>query len=287
MRNPPVIGETAPQRPPMLTVRPRRSWLPASPRELWLFRGLFLRLGVRDLTLRYRQTALGVVWVVLQPLLAAGVLSFVFGTVAGLEGPAGIPYFIFSLTGMVAWTAFSQMLTRASGSLVAAIGMVQKVYFPRLLLPLSTLLSTLVDVGVSLVLLGALLAVTAIWAGLPILTLPLWLALLIATGLGLGMLATALMVRYRDVQYVLPVATQLLLFATPVAYLVPAGAGLTTLVLDLNPLTGMFEGVRWALLGTAAPSTWLAAYSFVAGLVALGVGLLVFTRMEREFADVI
>jgi len=271
----------------MLTIRPRRSWLPADPREIWLFRGLFLRLGVRDLTLRYRQTALGVIWVVLQPLLAAGILSFVFGTVAGLEGPAGIPYFVFSLTGMVAWTAFSQMLTRASGSLVGAIDMVQKVYFPRLLLPLSTVLSTVVDVGVSLVMLGASLAVTGIWAGPAILTLPVWLALLIATGLGLGMLATALMVRFRDVQYILPVATQLLLFATPVAYLVPVGAGFTTLILELNPLTGMFEGVRWAVLGTAAPSAWLAAYSVVAGVAALGVGLLVFTRMERAFADVI
>jgi lipopolysaccharide transport system permease protein len=140
------------ERTPSRILRPRKKWLPPNPREIWEFRSLLERFAARDITLRYRQTALGAVWVVLQPLLGAGILSFVFGNVAGLSAPAGIPYFVFSLVGMVGWTAFSQIATRSSGSLVANANLVQKVFFPRILLPLSTVLSTMVDVAVSLAL---------------------------------------------------------------------------------------------------------------------------------------
>src|SRR5262249_20586375 len=151
--------------------------------------------------LRYRQTALGVIWVVLQPLLGAGILTFVFGSVAGLPAPEGIPYFVFSLVGMVGWTAFSQVAMRSSGSLVGNASLVQKVFFPRLLLPVSTVLSTAVDVAVSLSLLAVLLVVNGIWSGAAIVTFPLWLALFVLLGLGLGLGSSALMVRFRDVQY--------------------------------------------------------------------------------------
>lgn len=283
----PDADAAVPLTKPTLTIRPRKSWIPANPRELWEFRELARRFAARDITLRYRQTALGVTWVILQPLLSAGILSFVFGSVAGLAGPPGIPYYVFSLAGMVGWTAFSQVTNRSAGVLLGNAGMVQKVFFPRLLLPISTVMSTMVDVAVSLLLLAVLLVINGIWAGVAILTLPLWLLLLVAVGLGIGLAASALMVRFRDVQYVLPVGVQFLLYATPVAYAIDAVPEDARWVFELNPLTGLIEGMRWSVLGTAAPSASLLAWSIGCSFVLFIAGLMVFTRMERQFADVI
>lgn len=280
-------GSATPSTRPRLLIKARRGWLPANPRELWEFRELLRRFAARDITLRYRQTALGVTWVVLQPLLGAGILAFVFGGVANLPGPEGIPYFVFSLAGMVAWTAFSQTALRASTSLVANAQLVQKVFFPRLLLPLSTTVSTAVDVLVSVVLLAVLLVMNRIWAGPPILLLPLWLLVITAAGLGIGLMTSALMVRYRDVQYVVPVAMQLLLFASPVAYAASAAPASAQWAYTINPLTSLLEGVRWSVLGTAAPSTGSVLYGVGMSVLVLIVGMLVFGRMERQFADVI
>lgn len=272
---------------PTLTIRPRKSWIPAHPGELWQFRELARRFAARDITLRYRQTALGVTWVILMPLMSAGILSFVFGNVADLPAPAGVPYFVFSLAGMTAWTAFSQVATRSSGSLLANASMVQKVFFPRLLLPISTVMSTMVDVLVSLGLLAALLVITGVWAGPAILTLPVWLFLVVAIGLGIGLTSAALMVKYRDVQYVLPVAVQFLLYGTPVAYSLDAVPDDARWIFELNPLTGLMEGARWATIGTPAPTGWVLGWSIAASLLTLIAGALIFTRMERQFADVI
>jgi lipopolysaccharide transport system permease protein len=268
-------------------LRPKKSWLPANPDELWEFRSLLVRFAARDITLRYRQTALGVIWVVLQPLLGAGILSFVFGNVAGLPAPAGIPYFLFSLVGMVGWTAFSQITIRASASLVGNADLVQKVYFPRLLLPLSTVLSTMVDVLVSLGLVAVLLVFNDIPVGVAVLTVPIWLFLFVSVALGVGLAAAALMVRFRDVQYVLPFGVQLLLFLSPVAYSLSAVPASSLTLYELNPLAGLLEGFRWSLLGTPAPSATLIVYSVTASLALLLVGLLMFHRLERGFADVI
>jgi lipopolysaccharide transport system permease protein len=272
---------------PTLSIRPRQSWLPTNPRELWSFRELMVRFAARDVTLRYRQTVLGAVWVILVPLLGAGILSFVFGGVADLQGPPGIPYFVFTLAGMVAWTIFSQVTTRSSGVLVANAGLVGKVYFPRLLLPFSTVLSTLVDAAVSLVVLIVLLVLSGIHPGPGALTFPIWFLLIVALALGIGLAAGALMVRFRDVQYILPVAMQFLLFASPVAYTLDSVPESAQTLYELNPLTGLFEGMRWALIGTTRPETWVALYSAACAIVMLAIGMVVFTRMEREFADVI
>ncbi|MEY2420249.1 MAG: lipopolysaccharide transport system permease protein [Acidimicrobiaceae bacterium] len=272
---------------PRLTITPRRRWLAINLAELLEFRSLLSRFAARDVTLRYRQTALGVAWVVLQPLLGAGILSFVFGSVAHLPGPAGVPYFVFSLTGMVAWTTFSQITTRASSSLVGNAQLVSKVYFPRLLLPLSTVLSTLIDVGVSLGLLGVLMLLYGVHPGPALVLLPVWLLLLVSASLGIGMGAGALMVRYRDVQYLLPVAVQFLLYASPVAYALSAVPASARRVYELNPLTGLLEGVRWSVLDSTRPSSGLLLYSVATSVLLLIVGLLFFTRAERRFADVI
>jgi lipopolysaccharide transport system permease protein len=280
------MTELAP-RPSTRILRPRKRWLPPHPRELWEFRSLLVRFAARDVTLRYRQTALGAIWVILQPLLGAGILSFVFGSVAGLPSPAGIPYFVFSLVGMVGWTAFSQVTTRASSSLVSNAQLIQKIYFPRLLLPLSTVLSTLIDVGVSLGLVAVVMAIAGVAPGASVATFPLWLALFVAVGLGIGLASSALMVRYRDVQYVLPLFVQLLLFLSPVAYDLSAVPKGSLRLYELNPLAGLLEGLRWSVLGTPAPSIGLVAYSVSASLMLFLVGLAVFHRMERGFADVI
>jgi lipopolysaccharide transport system permease protein len=275
------------QAPPSRVIRPRKRWTMVHPSELWEFRSLLVRLAARDITLRYRQTALGAIWVILQPLLGAGILSFVFGNVAGLPAPAGIPYFLFSLVGMVGWTAFSQIATRSSSSLVSNAPLIQKVFFPRLLLPVSTALSTMVDVGVSLGLVAVLLVVYGVAPGAAIITFPIWLLLFVLIGLGLGLISSALMVPYRDVQYVLPVAVQMLLFLSPVAYSLQSVPKGSRFLYELNPLAGLLEGFRWAVLDTPAPPALLIAYSASMSIVLFVVGLLVFHRMERGFADVI
>ncbi len=185
-------------------------------RELWEAREIFWRFGMRDLLLRYKQTALGVIWVVIQPLLSAGVFSIVFGQIADIDsGP--VPYFIFSFSGMLAWNLFNGVVTRASGSLVSNQALISKVFFPRILVPLSSVLSVMVDFLVAGALLVVLLLVAGIGPGLAVLTLPVWVLLLILLATGVGLLSAALMVHYRDVQYVVPFALQTLLYASPIA----------------------------------------------------------------------
>jgi lipopolysaccharide transport system permease protein len=272
---------------PLLTIRPRRSWLPTSPGDVWRFRELMVRFAARDITLRYRQAVLGVVWVIVVPLLGAGILSFVFGGVASLHAPPGIPYFVFTLAGMVTWTAFSLIITRASAVLVGNAQLVGKVYFPRILLPLSTVLSTLVDVAVSFGLLVVMLIITGVRPGLGVITLPIWFVAVIALALGGGLFFGALMVPYRDIQYIVPVGIQFLLFASPVAYTLASVPARARFWYELNPLTGLLEGMRWAMIGTHRPSVGLTTYSLLFSLAALLLGVVVFSRMERQFADVI
>lgn len=276
---------TAPSRP-VLVITPPRRWAVVNLREVWAFRDLLTRFAIRDLKLRYRQTALGVVWVVLQPLIAAGVFSFVFGRVADLPSD-GVPYFVFAYAGMLGWNLFSACLGKISGSLVGNAGLISKIYFPRLVLPLSTLGSTFVDFGVALVMMAAILVVGGVTPGLALITLPVWVALAALLGSGIGLVAAALMVSYRDVGYVLPVLTQILLYASPVAYAVSAVPDSALAWFRLNPLTGMLEGFRWALLDSPAPPTWVMAWSAGCAVVLFVVGATVFARMERRFADVI
>jgi lipopolysaccharide transport system permease protein len=271
---------------PHLVIRPPRRWAPLNLREVWEFRDLLVRFTIRDLKLRYKQTALGVIWVVLQPLLAAGIFSFVFGRVADLPSE-GVPYFVFAYVGMMCWTVFSATLGKISGSLVGNAQLISKIFFPRLVLPLSTVGSTLVDFGVALAMGIVVLIVGGVAPGVAVLTLPLWLLLAFLLAAGLGLVAAALMVPYRDVQYILPVATQLLLYGTPIAYAFSAVPDGARWAVNLNPLTGILEGFRWSLMQTPAPSTPMVVWSASAAVVAFLGGSLVFTRMERKFADVI
>jgi lipopolysaccharide transport system permease protein len=254
--------------------------------EVWRFRDLCVALGRRDVTLRYRQTMLGVIWVVLQPLIAGGLFSIVFGKIAKLPSE-GRPYFVFAYAGFIAWSAFQNTLSRASGSLLSQSNLVTKVYFPRLVLPISSLFSAVVDFLVGLGSLALLLAAFRLAPGWPLLTLPFWILLLHAMGLGLGTLVAAVSVRFRDLQHALPVLMQLLLYASPVAYSISAVPERLRPYFLLNPLSGVLDGFRWSMLGTAPPSVAGVALSVTGTIVALVVGAVVFARFERRLADVI
>jgi lipopolysaccharide transport system permease protein len=243
-------------------------------------------LGVRDIKLRYRQTVLGIAWVIFQPLLAAGIFSIVFGTIAHLSSN-GTSYFVFSYAGLLAWNVFSSTLLKASGSVVGNAQLVSKVYFPRTILPLSTVFSTLLDFAVTLMLMGVLMVVYRLGPHSGLILLPVWLFLVIAMGLGLGLFAGALAVTYRDVGYVLPVLVPFLMYASPVAYAVSVVPERLRALYWLNPLTGLLEAFRWSLLGRGEFHWGYIVYSAAISIALLASGLAVFESMERRCADVI
>jgi lipopolysaccharide transport system permease protein len=258
--------------------------------DLWRFRDLLVTLATRDLKLRYKQTALGVVWVVLQPLLAAGIFSIVFGLIAGLKAPGDVPYFVFSFAGMIAWTLFSGTLIKVSGCLVGNSHLISKVYFPRLVLPLSSVGSVLVDFLVALAMMVVLLIAFDIRPGLALLMLPVWMVLLLAMATGVGLITSALAVSYRDINYILPVFVQMLLYASPVAYSVaniPERVASLRWFFYLNPLTGLLEGFRWSVLGGARPGVGVVAISVAMTALVVFVGLYTFKKMEKQFADIV
>lgn len=255
-------------------------------RELWSSREVLLRFAQRDLILRYRQTVVGVAWVLIQPLAGAGIFTVVFGSVAGLSSD-GTPYFLFSLSGLLAWTLFSSIATRASGTLVANQALVSKVFFPRLLVPLSAIASSAVDFVVGLALAAVLLVVYGLNPGPGILLVPVWAVLIVMMATGIGTAASAIMVSFRDVAYVLPWAFQVLLYASPVAYALSSVPERLRWFYDANPITWFLEAMRWSLIGSAPPAWWQIVGLAVGAPVVMLLGVAVFQRFEREFADVI
>ena len=271
---------------PSLVIRRTTGWHGYDARELWDFRDLLVVLGARDVKLRYRQTALGVIWVILQPLIGAGIFSLVFGKVARLPSE-GVPYFLFAYAGFLGWNAFQGTLGRASMCLVQSSHLISKVFFPRLILPLSTVLSTLLDFTVGLAFMAVLLAMYGIAPGPGLLLLPVWLLLMQMLALGLGFYAAALTVRFRDVQHALPVLTQFVLYASPVAYATSVVPDSVRPFYMLNPLTGLLEAFRWSLVGSASLDVRHVASAAVVSVLVFLWGAVAFRRMERQFADVI
>lgn len=267
-------------------LRPGRGWPPLALGEVWRARGLLLSLADRDIKLRYRQTAMGVSWVVLQPLITAAVLSFAFGQVAGLSS-AGVPFLPFVFVGLLVWNNVQLTFVRMSGSLTSASDLVGKVWFPRLVLPLSTVASALVDFVVGLALLAALLAVYGEAPPVQVLLLPGWLLIALLLAVGIGLVAAALQVRYRDVGLIVPVLATFSLFASPVAYAMESVPEGTRGVLWLNPLSALLEGARWSTFGGTRPPMGWVIYSVVLCTAFALLGARVFRRMERSFADVI
>jgi len=266
-------------------IRPSRGWASLRPKELWDYRELLYFLVWRDIKVRYKQTALGVAWAVLQPLLAMFVFSLFFGRLARMESE-GLPYPVFNLAGLVPWTFFVFGLTEAANSVIGSRHLITKVYFPRLAVPLAPVLAGLVDLAIAFVLLLGVMAWYGNAPGLRALMVVPLVLLAFVTALGAGLWLAALNVQYRDVRYVLPFLTQLWLFATPIVYpssLVPPG---WRPLYALNPMVGVVDGFRWALLGTAAPGGTILV-SILAALGIAGSGALYFRRTERVFADVV
>lgn len=269
-----------------LVIRPTGGWRSLDLREVWRYRGLLGAMTRRDITLRYRQTALGVVWVVLQPLLAAGILSFVFGQIAGFESD-GVPYVVFAYTGVIGYNAFAGTLTFMSTCLVTNAALVSKVYFPRVILPLAQIGSKLVDFAVALVLYLVLNLAFGVGFHLSMLTLPVWMALAYGMALGLGLLTSAANVSYRDVGYIVPVVLPLLLYLAPVAYGLKEVPTNLRAAYNLNPLVGMINGFRWCLLGRGSLGLGSTVYAIVFTVLMIVGGTLYFRAHERRFADVI
>lgn len=272
---------------PVTHIRPASRWSGLDVRELVRYRNLAWRLVRRDVTVRYRQTVLGIAWVVLQPLLTAGVFTLVFNRVVGVQASGGVPYFLTAYWGANCFTAFSQCLLRAAQSMVSNAPLVEKVYFPRLLLPLSATGSVALDTAVTALLGLALTSLSGIPLGLSLLVLPVVLLAALVFGLALGILCAPLSVRYRDVGYILPLLSQLLLFFSPVGYTVAnVPADLRNLYLA-NPLAPLLEATRWAALGGDAPEASTLLLALLVIPLLLVAAAYFFRQQERVVADVI
>jgi lipopolysaccharide transport system permease protein len=247
----------------------------------------------RDIKVRYKQTLLGVLWAILQPILTMVVFTIFFGRIAKVPTCGEAPYPIFSYVALLPWGLFSKALSDAGRSIITNRSMITKIYFPRLIIPLSSTLSGLVDFGIAfLVLIGMMLYYTLapnstyqVYISWRILTLPLFLILALITALGVGLWLSAMNVKYRDINYIMPFMIQLWLFATPVAYSAAMFSEKWQFLISLNPMTGVVEGFRWALLDCSRGDVPTIFISATISLVALVSGLFYFRRMERTFAD--
>lgn len=256
-----------------------------SPRELWRYRDLAFQIAARDVTVRYRQTALGAAWAVLQPVGFMIVFSLFFGGVAGVSSD-GHPYALFSLAALVPWTFFASSLLLGSESLVANSDLVSKIYFPRIFMPAGAIAAGLVDLSISLAILFVVVLVYGAIPPLAVLALPVLVAIMLAAVLGATAALSAINVRYRDIKYVIPFAIQMWLFATPVVYPSSLIDEPWRTLTAINPMVGVVEGFRWAVLGGDAPLE-LIGVSAVAAAVLFVAGLAYFDRVERSFADFI
>jgi lipopolysaccharide transport system permease protein len=286
-------GRSQPTRPrpggdtsrPVVRRQARPGWVAIDFGELWRYRELAVFYAVRDIRVRYKQTLLGAAWAILQPVLTMVVFSIFFGNLAGVPSD-GVPYPIFAYCGLVPWQLFAYALTQSSSRIVEDAQVVTKVYFPRLIVPLASVIAGLVDFAIAFVVLIAMMIyyhITPSWA---ILTLPLFAYLALMAALAVGLWLSALNVKYRDVRYTIPFLAQIWLFVTPVAYsssLVPAK---WQALYGINPMAGVVNGFRWALLGKTPPSPILFV-SVAATTVLLIGGLFYFRRMEKSFADII
>jgi lipopolysaccharide transport system permease protein len=267
-------------------IEPPKSWFSLRLREIWVYRELLLFFVWRDIKVRYKQTLLGVAWAIIQPLLTMVLFSFVFGRLAKIP-TEGIPYPIFAYAGLLPWQLFSRTITDSATSLVNNQNMVTKIFFPRLILPLSTGLSGLVDFGIALVILFGLMIFYNTVLTWRILLLPVLIIFTILASTSVGLWLSALAVRYRDIKFITPFLVQAWLFITPVAYSSSLIPQKWQWLYNLNPMTGVVEGFRWVLFGQAVNFNYMIFISIAVVLLALITGLIFFQRMELTFADMI
>lgn len=276
-------GSAPPRQRPRIVIEPKGGaveWL-----EVWRFRDLFLVLAERDIRLRYRQTALGVVWVVLQPLAAALIFAAIFGLFAKLPSE-GTPYLLFVFAAMLPWNLFSGGVQRAGTSLISNAGLVTKIYFPRPIIPLASVSAVVLDLVVASLVMGAMMLLFGVAIAWSVVALPVLVVITLVISVGMSLLFSALSVYYRDFAYALPFVLQMWMYASPVVYSSSLVPERWQLLYGLNPLVGVIDGFRWALFGGDPPTTALVE-SIVVGSLLLVVGATVFKRVERSFADVI
>jgi len=271
---------------PTLRIQPSKGWVSLKLRELWEYRELLYFLIWRDIKVRYKQTALGAAWAIIQPFFTMVVFSLFFGRLAKVPSD-NIPYPIFSFAALVPWTFFASGLSQSSNSLVGSANLITKVYFPRLTIPLASVLSGVVDFALAFVVLLGMMLFYRMAPTINILWLPLFLMLALITSLGVGLWLSALNVEYRDVRYVVPFITQFWLFVTPIAYPSSLLHEPWRTIYGLNPMVGVVEGFRWALLGTKTAPGPIIAVSSTAAMIILITGAFYFRRMEKTFADIV
>jgi lipopolysaccharide transport system permease protein len=271
---------------PLIYIRPSTGWVSLKLGELWAYRQLLYFLVWRDIKVRYKQTALGAAWAILQPLLTMVVFSVFFGKLAKVPSD-GIPYPLFSYAALVPWTFFSTGLLLSSNSLVGSANLIKKVYFPRLTIPVATVLSGIVDFALAMLVLLVMMPLYQVYPNISVLWLPLLVLLALVTSLGVGLWLSAMNVHYRDVRYAVPFLIQMWLFATPIAYPSSLLTEPWRSLYGLNPMAGVVEGFRWALLGTEPAPGAIIGVSALVAITLLVSGAFYFRRMERTFADVV
>lgn len=268
-----------------ITLRPSRGWVPVNWRELWAYRELLYFLTWREVKVRYKQTVLGFAWAIIQPFMMMIVFTLFFGTLAKVPSE-GVPYPLFNYAALLPWTLFAEGINRSSISLVQQASLVQKVYFPRLVMPLSGILSPLVDFLIASTILIGMMFYFGYPPTLRIFWVLAFLILTLMTALGAGLWLSAINVKYRDVRYAIPFLVQFWLFASPVVYSSSLLPERWQVIYGVNPMAGVIEGFRWALLGTEPPGS-LIAVSVIIVLVILVAGAFYFRRNEKIFADVV
>jgi lipopolysaccharide transport system permease protein len=269
-----------------ILIRPASGWVPLELREIWEYRELLYFFIWRNIKVRYKQTVLGAAWAVIQPFFTMIVFSIFFGRLAGIPSE-GVPYPIFAYTALVPWTFFANALSQAGNSLLEHERMITKIYFPRLMLPLAAVLSGLFDLVISFSILIGMIAWYRLTPTMALLSLPFFVLTATLTALGVGLWLSALNVQYRDVRYVIPFIVQFWLFCTPIAYSSSLIPEKWHFLYGLNPMAGVVEGFRWALLGTDNLSIGLFIASLVTMVIILVSGLYYFRKMEETFADVV
>ncbi len=270
----------------IVRIEPLQGWIPLKLREFWNYRERLYFLIWRDVKVRYKQTVLGACWAIIQPLLTMVVFSIFFGRLGKIPSD-GVPYPLFSFAALVPWTFFANGLNQSASSLVSSSDLIKKVYFPRLTIPIATVLSGTVDFALSLAVLLVMILFYGLMPTSQVIWLPFFLLLALVTSMGVGLWLSALNVEYRDVRYVVPFLTQFWLFATPIAYPSSLLSEPWRTIYGLNPMTGVVEGFRWALLGTNTAPRPIIAVSSLAAIAILISGAFYFRRMEKSFADIV
>jgi lipopolysaccharide transport system permease protein len=267
-------------------IRPTRGFSSLRLKDLWEYRDLMYFLMWRDVKVRYKQTAIGTAWVILQPLVTMLIFTAIFGILVRVPSE-GLPYSVFLYTALVPWSYFSEAISRGGGSVVANTNLISKVYFPRLVIPIASIITPVIDFLLSFVILLGLITwfdIRPTWA---IMTLPLFFLFTVMTALAVSLWFSALNVRYRDVSYTIPFVIQVWMFASPIIYPIGIIPFKWRLLYSLNPLVGVITGFRWALLGKGSPDFWTMGISLAGVILLLTGGILYFRRMERTFADII